>query len=554
MLWVLSALVLVIHGFGTESDQDGIGESATKPSYDVDPRGTLREFELVVSQLPLDDGSVALAYNGQVPGPTLRAKQYDTVVVKLVNHLVAETTSVHWHGILQRGTPQHDGVPMLTQWPVLPGLEYTYVFNVGEQAGTYFYHSHSGAQQADGLYGSLIIEKEANVKRKLATGSSVHSSTQEDGLAQPENELLIVLAGGFSSCSGGQMLAHLLAEHWDVESADHIVINGDVESPHVNVTSGSTYRVRIINAGAMSRFRLWFGGHDIVLDEADGHDQSLVTTQALDISSGQRYAGLLEVPEGEESFSIRVGICDHKSHYKCGGVQTALQVNVDGGQQSSDAVQELLASDFPDEAKMEFTGPDSLLGTEPDVVFNFQINSFEPNPDHGNSWAYWGVNNVSYSHPKKVVWNEVAGKRLTPSDGVPYSPVEGYTLPPESQVFEPQQFVISPGQWVRIVINAKLEHSWHLHGYTFYVLGRGKGPYDPAVNEKQLNLESPMIRDTVYQPVDDDDLGWTVIQFYANNPGVWLFHCHMITHHAYGQTVHFVEGAELLQPTKLTYD
>ena len=67
-------------------------------------------------------------------------------------------TSIHWHGLLQKGTPYMDGSPYATQCPIAPYSTFDYNFNVGDQVGTYWYHSHSGPQYYDGLFGPFIID------------------------------------------------------------------------------------------------------------------------------------------------------------------------------------------------------------------------------------------------------------------------------------------------------------------------------------------------------------------------------------------------------------
>jgi len=98
-----------------------------------------------------------MAYDAQVPGPTLRIPQGQRVAFRLTNTL-DKPTSVHWHGI--RLENAMDGVPGLTQDPIEPGESFDYSF-VAPDAGTYWYHSHlkSWEQVARGLYGPLIVEE-----------------------------------------------------------------------------------------------------------------------------------------------------------------------------------------------------------------------------------------------------------------------------------------------------------------------------------------------------------------------------------------------------------
>lgn len=97
------------------------------------------------------------AYQGQVPGPLLRCRQGETLRVAVRNRLVQPTT-VHWHGL--RIANAMDGVPLLTQKPIMPGQEFVYEFTPPD-AGTYWYHSHvnTAEQVGRGLYGALIVDE-----------------------------------------------------------------------------------------------------------------------------------------------------------------------------------------------------------------------------------------------------------------------------------------------------------------------------------------------------------------------------------------------------------
>ena len=98
---------------------------------------------------------LAYAFNEQVPGPRLQLTQGDRVRIAVTNDL-PEPTSVHWHGLVLAN--EMDGPAEITQEPIRPGGSFTYEFTV-EQAGTFFYHSHSAAdrQQALGLSGALVV-------------------------------------------------------------------------------------------------------------------------------------------------------------------------------------------------------------------------------------------------------------------------------------------------------------------------------------------------------------------------------------------------------------
>jgi FtsP/CotA-like multicopper oxidase with cupredoxin domain len=124
------------------------------------PNGVVRAFDIVAAptELPLVDGGAlkVWAYNGQVPGPTLRIKLGETLRVRFTNQLPQETT-IHWHGV--RLPNAMDGVPYITQTPVQPGETFVYEFTP-KDAGTFWFHPHVRAseQVERGLYGVLIVE------------------------------------------------------------------------------------------------------------------------------------------------------------------------------------------------------------------------------------------------------------------------------------------------------------------------------------------------------------------------------------------------------------
>jgi len=130
----------------------------------IRPTGQVREIQLEakVSRWELVAGvrTDAYTFNGTVPGPTIRAKEGDTIRVTLKNSL-PEETSIHWHGLHVPNSM--DGVPSFTQHAIKPGETFTYEFTANH-AGTYMYHSHfNSIQQIDkGLYGLLIIDPQTS--------------------------------------------------------------------------------------------------------------------------------------------------------------------------------------------------------------------------------------------------------------------------------------------------------------------------------------------------------------------------------------------------------
>jgi FtsP/CotA-like multicopper oxidase with cupredoxin domain len=156
---------------------DGYPELKLKPSFAQVPQlalsdvlkpltpqlaGGVKVFKLTVDEInqsidELKPPVAALGYNGQWPGPTIRVTQGDRIRVIVTNNL-RETTGVHFHGVLFDDFFQ-DGVPFVTQKPIIPGETFTYEFTAGN-AGSLMYHSHHNAsdQVGRGLLGAFIVE------------------------------------------------------------------------------------------------------------------------------------------------------------------------------------------------------------------------------------------------------------------------------------------------------------------------------------------------------------------------------------------------------------
>lgn len=150
------------HAAGIQIFLDNIGKDETfwhRPlEFTMD--GEVKVFELSCTEIEWETEAgktfPAMAYNGMIPGPEIRVTEGDQVRILVTNEM-AESTSVHWHGLF---VPNNmDGVPYVTQDPIAPGETFTYEFTA-KNAGSHMYHSHHNAaeQVTRGLLGAFIIE------------------------------------------------------------------------------------------------------------------------------------------------------------------------------------------------------------------------------------------------------------------------------------------------------------------------------------------------------------------------------------------------------------
>ena len=148
------------------------GNQLLEPSME----GTTKVFTLTASnvQWEVSKGQFvdAMAFNGQIPGPQIDVAYGDHIKIVVENQL-DQPTVVHFHGMTVPNA--QDGVPYITQDPIMPGQVWTYEFTVKDPPGMYVYHSHfnSTEQVGAGLYGALIVQPEGGTGRTRRSRSTI---------------------------------------------------------------------------------------------------------------------------------------------------------------------------------------------------------------------------------------------------------------------------------------------------------------------------------------------------------------------------------------------
>ena len=266
------------------------------------------------------------AYGDSVPGPLLRARAGDLLRVEVDNRL-PDATSVHWHGIALRN--DMDGVPGLTQAPIDAGASFTYEFTVPDP-GTYFYHPHSGVQLDRGLYGTLLVDERIDPGGYDAewtvvlddwvdgTGRTPDqvlenlTSAPGSGTPPPQHDMKnmgmigVNVNGGTKAGTSGQassmqtLTSPLLGGSGGDVAYPHYLANGRVPAAPVTLTArpGQRVRLRLVNAGSDTAFRVALGGHRLTITHSDGFAVTPVTADALLIGMGERYDVLVTVGDG----------------------------------------------------------------------------------------------------------------------------------------------------------------------------------------------------------------------------------------------------------------
>lgn len=256
--------------------------------------GDVKVYELFIdiSQQEVTPGFKfhTLAFNDQIPGPEIRVNVGDRVRVKFKNKTELNHT-IHWHGL---HVPwRMDGVPYVTQMPVMPGKEFVYEF-IAEPYGTHFYHCHWGTllHMQSGMYGSFIIEdpddpinKNFSYKREYTLLYSAHDSNfirnELNAMLERMKERMYLMKNGrfdkkrfavfdtkdelIAMVNSGYLPPYVVNRRSaaDLPQPNWFTVNGKSYpiTPNLYIKSGENIRVRLINAGTEEHY-LHLHGHD----------------------------------------------------------------------------------------------------------------------------------------------------------------------------------------------------------------------------------------------------------------------------------------------------
>jgi FtsP/CotA-like multicopper oxidase with cupredoxin domain len=265
------------------------------------PGQRLVTHQIAAQQATVDLGSRTVetwTYGESVPGPVLRTTAGDLLRVEVDNRLPTET-SVHWHGVALSN--DMDGVPGITQDPIETSGTFTYEFTTPDP-GTYFFHPHTGVQLDRGLYGVLVVDDPAEPGRYDQEWVVVLDDWI-DGTGQTPDDVLrglVSMSGmGHGDMMGESMHSAVLGGAGDVDYPLYLINGRTAEAPiTLEGKPGQRARIRIVNAGSDTAFRLALGGHRLTVTHSDGFPVEPTTTDALLIGMGERYDVTVDLADG----------------------------------------------------------------------------------------------------------------------------------------------------------------------------------------------------------------------------------------------------------------
>ena len=416
-----------------------------------------------------------LGYADSVPGPLIRANVGDELQVTLTNGL-QNPTSMHWHGLALRN--DMDGAMPATA-DVPAGQSFTYKFSVPD-AGTYWAHPHVGVELDTGLYLPLIVD-DPKARADYDAEWIVMLDDWTDGVGRSPQQILDDLKkggmgamgggspGGMGSMgSGGSMGSmgsgggsNLLGGDPGDVTYPYYVINGRIpEAPTTfRAKPGQRIRLRFINAGSDTAFRVALGGHRMKVTHTDGFPVVPTDVDALLIGMGERYDVI--VTAGDGVFPL-VASAEGKGALArallATGVGTAPPAEFTPPELNGKVgTVDLFAA--PEEAQLKWTKADNEMVadlTAADTGYQWGING--PYPDN-KPFTVWQGQQAALTFANKTrMWHPMH--------------LHGHTFaminPDGTQGARKDTVIVIPNQSVKVAILADNPGYWPMHCHNTY--------------------------------------------------------------------------------------
>ena len=496
----------------------------------------------------------AVMINGTLPAPLIRLKEGQNVRLSVTNRL-KEDTSIHWHGLI---VPfQMDGVPGVSFPGIRPGETFTYEFPI-RQSGTYWYHSHSGMQEAVGHYGPIVIDPagvdpvEATREHViiLSDWSPVHPHVLLKRLKQMggyfnmrKQTLGGLLAGKDQSAKDRLEWGAMRMDPTDISdvtgSTYSFLVNGHGTAENWTglFTPGERVRLRIINASAMTNFNVRLPGLPMTVVQCDGQHVQPVETDEFQIGIAETYDVVVQPAEAKPYGLIaeaidRSGLVRATLAPRVGMAAEVPAVRERPLLGMKDMGMDMSGMDMGQGGVIDLSQPanESMSGHKmkmrdksvaPQVKMGPGVATLSPMPADRTADRPTGLENVehrvlTYADLKSLTPNSDTRAPTRTLDIHLTANMERYMWSFDgvklSDGAEPIPFRHMERVRVNLINDTMMPHPIHLHGH-FFELVTGAGEHNPRKHTVNVLPGGKVSFDLT-----------------ADALGDWAFHCHMLMH------------------------
>ncbi|KIW94119.1 uncharacterized protein Z519_05435 [Cladophialophora bantiana CBS 173.52] len=527
------------------------------------PKGIVRHYYLELEESDLNpDGFANLSvqlFNKSLPGPRIQACWGDQVRITIKNKLTGSQTAddpgngttIHWHGFRQWHTGYMDGVNAVTQCPIAPNSSFTYIFNI-TQYGTSWYHSHYSLQYAAGALGPL----------------TVYGPTSKNY----DHQLYPVIMTDWLHQSVYQKWDASIQKSGKPIFVDNILQNGiEGTSSHIyplfvkvclTRKQGVKYLMRLINGAADTTFVFSIDDHKFWVISTDFVAIEPYYTDHVVVGIGQRYNIIVDAnPERftyDQSYWIRTTPAKN-----CSSFNTSAPIP----DERTGIVRYTFSEALPSTSRhlFEATCADETYYRNITPIVHWTVGHRRQEMDplyltfqQMKGYPYWPCDKTVGRFelvPNNPMWLNFSGPTLWNLD-------QNFTDKGWLAVVDTND--TSKEEWIQLTIisgpkksKAPLlphpvpkvpgifvpgQHPIHLHGHDFAVLDQcvPDSTTECDVSKASLTLNNPPRRDVAFLP----NGGYLIVAFRADNPGVWIMHCHIAFHASSGLAVQIVENRE----------
>lgn len=453
---------------------------------------------------PLGVPQKGILINGQFPGPQIQSVTNENLIISVFNSL-EEPFLLSWNGIQQRRNSWQDGV-MGTNCPIPPGKNFTYVLQVKDQIGSYFYFPSLDLHKAAGGYGGITILSRSVIPVPFPAPAGDFTLLAGDWYNRNHTDLKAILDGG-----------------GDLPFPDGLVINGRGSNGSVlSVDQGKTYRLRISNVGLSTSINFRIQSHKMLLVEVEGTHTLQNTYDNLDIHLGQSLSVLVTADQPPRDYFVVVStrftspqVLTATAFLRYTGSAGPVVGPVPGG---------------------PTTQVDSSMEQARSIRTNLTASGPRPNPQ--GSYHY-GLINTTRTIRLANSAPLINGKQRYAVNSVSFLPAD---TPLKLADHFNIQGVFSQGSisdnptgggaslqtsvmaadfrgFMEVVLENPEDtvQSWHIDGHFFFVVGMDGGQWSGDSSRKNYNLRDTVSRCTVQV----FPKSWTALYMPLDNVGMW---------------------------------